>query len=101
MIVAEKKIRVPLKEYEILIKSNVMRKLTIMEWTLLHVVKDYSAFPQYQDKPLSFFFEELLGMTRSELLIRPCLNDMIGAGLITVDIYSPFDMVGRIPVKSV
>ena len=45
MIVAEKKIRVPFKEYEILIKSNVMRKLTIMEWTLLHVVKDYSAFP--------------------------------------------------------
>ena len=101
MIVAEKKIRVPFKEYEILIKSNVMRKLTIMEWTLLHVVKDYSAFPQYQDKTLSFFFEELLGMTRSELLIRPCLNDMIGAGLITVDNYSPYDMVGRILVKSV
>ena len=101
MIVAEKKIRVPFKEYEILIKSNVMRKLTIMEWTLLHVVKDYSAFPQYQDKALSFFFEELLGMTRSELLIRPCLNDMIGAGLITVDNYSPYDMVGRFLVKSV
>ena len=99
--IAERYIRTPYKKYSVTVKSNVMRKLTIMEWTLLHIVSDFSNRPKFANYRLEYFFETVLGINKSELLIRPCLESLIQNKIIVVDDYTQFTVVAKIFIKNI
>lgn len=92
MIIAKQLVQTPYMKYSAHITGVAVRKLTIMEWTLLRIVNDYSVNPKYKSFKLSQFFEEILGMNRSELLIRPCINSLLRLKLIEIDGYTSFSM---------
>lgn len=88
MVIARQFIQTPYKKYSVRLGSVAVRKLTIMEWTILRIANDYSINPKYKNYKLSRFFEDILGMDRSELLIRPCINALLRLKLIEIDSYT-------------
>lgn len=88
MVIAKQFIQTPYKKYSVRLSSVAVRKLTIMEWTILRIANDYSINPKYKSHRLSHFFEDILGMDRSELLIRPCINALLRLKLIEIDGYT-------------
>ena len=90
MVIARQFIQTPYMKYSVQLDSVAVRKLTIMEWTILRIANDYSINPKYKSYRLSQFFEDILGMDRSELLIRPCINSLLRLKLIEIEGYTSF-----------
>ena len=88
MIIAKQFIQTPYIKYSMRVTSVAVRKLTIMEWTILKIANDYSTNPKYKSYKLFQFFEDILGMDRSELLIRPCINSLLRMKLIEIAGYT-------------
>ena len=101
MVIEKTLIQTPYKKYSVLVNSVTVRKLTIIEWTLLRVVNGYSAHPRYREKNLAFFFEKILGMDRSELLIRPCVNSLQRLKLIEIEDYSSLALASETAIGKI
>lgn len=72
-----------------------------MEWTILRIANDYSVNPKYKAHKLSRFFEDILGMDRSELLIRPCINSLLRLKLIEIDGYTSMALASDTVVSKI
>lgn len=98
---AEKYISTPYKKYSVAVTCNILRRLTIMEWTILHVLGEFSNHPKYQGKTLAFFMEKVLGMNKSEPLVRPCIETMVKNKYIDISNYSVFLETSDLPLTSI
>ena len=47
MVIAKQFIQTPYIKYSVRLTSVAVRKLTVMEWTILRIAKDYSVNPKY------------------------------------------------------
>ena len=98
---AEKYISTPYKKYNVAVTCNILRRLTIMEWTILHIIGEFANHPKYQGKTLSFFMEKVLGMSKSEPLVRPCIESMVKSKYIDISNYSVFLETSDLPLNSI
>ena len=101
MVIAKQFIQTPYIKYSVRLTSVAVRKLTVMEWTILRIANDYSANPKYKTQKLSRFFEEILGMDRSELLIRPTINSLLRLKLIEIDGYTSLALAADTVVSKI
>ena len=101
MVIAKQFIQTPYIKYSVRLTSVAVRKLTVMEWTILRIANDYSVNPKYKTHKLSRFFEDILGMDRSELLIRPCINSLLRLKLIEIDGYTSMALASDTVVSKI
>lgn len=101
MVIAKQFIQTPYIKYSVHLTSVAVRKLTVMEWTILRIANDYSTNPKYKSQKLSRFFEEILGMDRSELLIRPTINSLLRLKLIEIDGYTSLALAADTAVSKI
>ena len=101
MVIAKQFIQTPYIKYSVRLTSVAVRKLTVMEWTILRIANDYSANPKYKTQKLSRFFEDILGMDRSELLIRPTINSLLRLKLIEIDGYTSLALAADTVVSKI
>lgn len=98
---AEKYISTPYKKYNIVVTCNILRRLTIMEWTILHIVGEFSNHPKYQNKTLAFFMEDVLSINKSEALVRPCIEALVKNKYVDISNYSVFLETSDLPLTSI
>jgi len=60
MYLGECFVKIPYYEYTLALRHASIRKLTVMEWSLLRIVDDYSARKDYKEYTLAHFYEEIL-----------------------------------------
>lgn len=101
MVIAKQFIQTPYIKYSVRLTSVAVRKLTVMEWTILRIANDYSTNPKYKTQKLSRFFEDILGMDRSELLIRPTINSLLRLKLIEIDGYTSLALAADTVVSKI
>lgn len=100
MPVMMKAVSVPARKYNILVRNATVRRMTIMEWTLLRIINDYAGNPQYSKKTLSDFLEGIMGMSDCEQLLHPCVASLLRMKLITIDNHSRSSLSGRIRLSA-
>ena len=98
---AEKYISTPYKKYSVAVTCNILRRLTIMEWTILHIVGEFSNYPKYQNKTLAFFMEDVLSINNSEALVRPCIESLVKNKYVDISNYSVFLETSDLPLTSI
>ena len=98
---AEKYISTPYKKYSVAVTCNILRRLTIMEWTILHIVGEFSNYPKYQNKTLAFFMEDVLSINKSEALVRPCIESLVKNKYVDISNYSVFLETSDLPLTSI
>ena len=90
MVIAEGTVKVPGKKYKVKIQCMATRRLTAMEWLIVHSAASFKDDPNIMVK---YFFEEVLQMTSSEILIKPCLTNLIEDKVITIEPDNKFDYI--------
>lgn len=98
---AERYISTPYKRYSVIVTCNVLRRLTVIEWTILHVVGEFGRHPKYQKQNLSFFLENILGISTSEPLVRPCIESLLKNKYLEMPNFNLFTEYSKIPLSSI
>lgn len=101
MFVNERFIKVPYQEYKVSLKHATIRKLTVIEWALLRIVDQFGARTVYKDFTLDRFFEEILGMDNCEMLLKPCVHQLIDLEMIEIEGFTDTSMVTRIKLGEI
>ena len=84
MILSENLVNVPGKKYSVLVKCVSTRRLTTIEWLLLNCVRKFGKDNEMSDRHIKYAFEEVLQFQNSELLIKPCLTNLMNLRVIVV-----------------
>lgn len=74
----------PCKQYDMEIIHFTSRKSTAMEWIILEVVQKFSNDLKYNIIPVAQVFERILHINDSDLLIKPCIEQLLSLGAITI-----------------
>jgi len=101
MYLGECFVKIPYYEYTLALRHASIRKLTVMEWSLLRIVDDYSARKDYKEYTLAHFYEEILGMDNCEMLLKPCIDQLMNFEMIEIEGYVETSIVTKIKVNEV
>lgn len=101
MIISERFVKVPYQEYKVTLQHAAIRKLTVIEWSLLRIVSQFGGQNSYKDYSLNRFYEEILGMDNCEMLLKPCVNELLSLEMITIEGYSDTTIVARIKLGKI
>lgn len=101
MFVNERFIKVPYQEYKVSLKHAAIRKLTVIEWSLLRITDQFGSKPEYKDFTLDRFYEEVLGMDNCEMLLKPCVHQLIDLEMIEIEGFTETSMVTRIKLGEI
>ena len=101
MFINERFIKVPYQEYKVSLKYAAIRKLTVIEWSLLRIVSQFGVQPKYKDFTLDRFYEEILGMDNCEMLLKPCVRQLIDLEIIEIEDFTDTSMVVRIKLGDI
>lgn len=82
MKLGEIKISYPLISYETNITHFTARKSTAIEWVILESISMAQQMGRYLDVPLDTIYKNLFGIADSDLLIKPCLLQLLDLGAV-------------------
>ena len=82
MKLGEIKISYPLICYETNITHFTARKSTAIEWVILESISMAQQMNRYLDVPLDTIYNNLFGIADSDLLIKPCLLQLLDLGAV-------------------
>lgn len=85
MILSERKITVPGKKYIIEIQCVYTRRLTAIEWILLHCIHSFENNQSMNDLSLRYVFENIFQLQNSMILLKPCLDNLNRMNVIRID----------------
>ena len=84
MILSDVQLKIPGKVYKVRVKCVSTRRLTTIEWLILSCTKTFEQLPSMSGKTLKYAFEEVFQFQNSELLIKPCLQNLINLKVIRI-----------------
>lgn len=101
MYIGERFIKIPYQEYALSLQHASIRKLTIMEWSLLRIIKDYSTQPDLNNNTLAHFYEKILGMDNCEMLLKPCIHGLVNLSMVQIEDFTDNTVVTKIRLNEV
>ena len=84
MILGEKKLSYPCIKYEAIVTHFTARKSSAIEWVILEVINGFANNSDYGPIALNTIFEQILQISDTDLLIKPCLIRLADLNAITV-----------------
>ena len=91
MILTESIVKVPCNKYTLRVKCTATRRLTTIEWLLLTCIHKFNHDVEMKSKQIKYAFEDVLHMTSSEFLIKPCVKNLERIGVITTGEVGEFE----------
>lgn len=101
MILDDIKISYPYLNYEVEVVHFTSRKSTAIEWVILEVIARFSDDMKYNSMTVDSVFERILQIRDSDLLIKPCINDLINLGAITISNFNDNVSLSEIMLRDV
>lgn len=101
MYIGERFIKIPYQQYTLSLQYASIRKLTVMEWSVLRIVKDYSTKWKLGNSTLAYFFEEILGMDNCEMLLKPCINSLKDLEMVQIEGINDTSVIARVKLNEV
>lgn len=90
MIISECQINIPGKKYKTKVSCVSTRRLTTIEWLILRCTKKFSS-PLEKNYSLRQVFEQVFKFQNSELLIKPCLENLESIKVIKIKSGDKYD----------
>lgn len=84
----------PVKSYKAHIEHFTPRKSTAIEWVVLQSAEKIQENPKYGDVSIASFFTGVLKISDPNLLVRPCISNLIDVGALesSGEIYDDVDL---------
>lgn len=84
MILGDIKLSYPCVKYDVIVTHFTARKSAAIEWVILEVINRFANNSDYGAITLDKVFEQILQISDSDLLIKPCLKQLVDLNAITV-----------------
>jgi len=84
MIIGDIQLSYPCMHYEVEVTHFTSRKSTAIEWVILETIMKVSSMDKYSGMSVDDLFSQILTISDSDLLIKPCLIQLQDLGAIIV-----------------
>lgn len=95
------KISDPLVRFDSVVTHYTPRKSTVIEWAILEAIKKAQGSLQWSNIPASTLFEKILGIPDVDLLVAPCLKELMDINAIQINNFHDSTPLNEVQVKDI
>ncbi len=85
MILFENQLKTPGKKYKLNVDCFSTRRLSAIEWLVLTCINEFHESARSSGITLKYVFEDVFKIQDSDLLINPCISELMKMGVIEID----------------